>query len=69
MGIILELMSYRLLEECDLAKEEPKRVEPGKKHSRDDLSHTLFSEAEIVAAYYRRVDEEHPADTSAILDT
>jgi len=53
MGVISEVMPSRLLEERDLAEEEPERIEPGKKHARDDLSHALFSKAKIVAADYR----------------
>jgi hypothetical protein len=45
MSIISEFMSYCLLEKSDLAEEEPERVEPGKKHSRDNLSYALFSES------------------------
>jgi len=48
MGIIPELLPCSLLEQRDLAKEETERVEPRKKDARDDLSHALFSEAEIV---------------------
>jgi len=66
MGIISELMPGRLLEECDLAEEEPERVEPGQEHPRDNLSHAFFSEAKIVATDYRRVDEEHPTDSNIV---
>jgi hypothetical protein len=67
MGIISELMSRCLFEKCNLAEEEPERIEPGKEHPRDNLSHALFSESQIVATDYRRVDEEHPANAN-ILD-
>jgi hypothetical protein len=68
MGIVSELVSRSLLEKCNLAEEEPERIEPGKKHSRDNLSHALFSKSQIVATDYRRVDEEHPADGNVVLD-
>jgi hypothetical protein len=45
MSIVLEFMSYCLLEKSDLAEEETERIEPGKKHPRDNLSHALFSES------------------------
>jgi hypothetical protein len=45
MSIISEIMSYCLLEKSDLAEEKPERVEPRKKHPRDNLSHALFSES------------------------
>ena len=52
MGIISELMPGRLLEECDLAEEEPERVEPRQEHPRDNFSHAFFSEAKVVATDY-----------------
>jgi hypothetical protein len=53
MGIISELIPSRLFEECDLAEEEPERIEPGKKHARNNLSHALFSKAKVVTTDYR----------------
>jgi len=45
MSIISEFMSCCLLEKCDLAEEEPERIEPGKEHTRDNLSHALLPES------------------------
>ena len=63
MRIILETNAMDLLEKGYVTHEEAKRVQPGKEDSGNDLAHSFFPEAQIVATYNGRIHEEHPNRT------
>ena len=60
VGIIDELLPVLLLIQIRVSKEEAERVQPWQQHSRDNLSHSFLSEAQVLRSDNGRVDKEQP---------